>query len=81
MTSPNRQWHCLWGRYEEDIAIAADIGSNALRLSLEWSRIYPRRGTIDKAAIQHYHKIFDCMERWGPILTALFFAVWLLAFC
>lgn len=50
-------------RYEEDFKLAAGLGSNAMRISLEWSRIEPQRGKIDEGAIQHYHAMFDCLER------------------
>jgi beta-glucosidase len=39
-------------RYEEDASLAASLGCNGFRLSLEWSRIEPRRGYIDQAAVQ-----------------------------
>jgi beta-glucosidase/6-phospho-beta-glucosidase/beta-galactosidase len=39
-------------RYEEDAALASSLGCNGFRLSLEWSRIEPRRGYIDQDAVQ-----------------------------
>jgi beta-glucosidase len=53
----------FWENYENDIGLASDIGSNALRLSLEWSRIMPAPNYIDEAAVQRYHEIFDAMKR------------------
>eukprot|EP00884_Botryococcus_braunii_P022359 jgi/Botrbrau1/8807/Bobra.0330s0037.1 len=53
----------FWKNYEHDIALASGIGSNALRLSLEWSRIMPAPNCIDEAAVQRYHDIFDAMKR------------------
>ncbi|WIA39927.1 hypothetical protein OEZ86_013361 [Tetradesmus obliquus] len=41
-----------WDRYEEDAALSSSLGCNGFRLSLEWSRIEPRRGFIDQAAVQ-----------------------------
>lgn len=38
-------------------------GSNAFRLSLEWSRIMPRKGQIDQAAVKRYHQMFDCIDK------------------
>lgn len=56
---------CIWHvRYEEDFKLAASLGSNAMRISLEWSRIEPQRGKIDESAIRHYHAMFDCLERY-----------------
>jgi beta-galactosidase GanA len=38
-------------RYEEDIELARKAGCNAMRLSIEWARIEPRRGEIDMDAV------------------------------
>ena len=36
-----------------------------MRLSLEWSRIVPRPGVVDAAAVARYREIFDSLERRG----------------
>lgn len=46
-----------WNRYEDDHKIASELGLNALRISLEWSRIEPEEGKFDDKAIDHYRKI------------------------
>ena len=38
------------------------VGSNAFRLSIEWSRIVPRRGYVDEEAVAHYHRIFEKID-------------------
>ena len=53
-------WVC---RYEEDLALARDVGSNAFRFSLEWSKVEPKRGQIDKSAILRYQQIIRCIRR------------------
>lgn len=55
-----KTWAC---RYEEDLALARDVGSNAFRFSLEWSKVEPQRGSIDKSAIQRYQQIIRCIRR------------------
>ena len=50
-------------RYEEDLALARDVGSNAFRFSLEWSKIEPKRGSIDQSAIQRYQQIIRCIRK------------------
>ena len=40
------------------------VGCNSFRISLEWSRLVPQKGVVDKAAVQRYHDIFDCVERY-----------------
>eukprot|EP00879_Flechtneria_rotunda_P018261 GHRR01019158.1.p1 GENE.GHRR01019158.1~~GHRR01019158.1.p1 ORF type:complete len:399 (+),score=104.76 GHRR01019158.1:203-1399(+) len=54
-----------WNRYEEDIALAKKAGCNAFRLSIEWSRIEPQRGTIDQAAVARYNEMLDRMKEEG----------------
>jgi beta-glucosidase len=58
------QWH----RYEEDFALLAELGQNAHRLSLEWSRIEPAPGEFSAAALEHYRRVLGSLEQHG--LTA-----------
>ena len=53
------------GRFDADAALAASVGSNCMRLSLEWSRVVPRPGQVDEGAIARYRDIFDSLERRG----------------
>ena len=53
----------FWNNYEADIARVAALNSNCFRLSLEWSRIEPRRGQLDAGGIARYNAIFDCLEK------------------
>ncbi len=41
-------------RYPEDLALLAELGCNAYRFSLEWSRIEPEPGYVSRAALDHY---------------------------
>ena len=43
-----------WEGAESDFALAEHMGNNALRLSLEWSRIEPGEGHWDSGAIDRY---------------------------
>jgi beta-glucosidase len=58
------QWH----RYEDDFALLAELGQNAHRLSLEWSRIEPAPGEYSDSALEHYRRVLGCLEQHG--LTA-----------
>src|SRR5687768_16739593 len=33
----------FWNRYAEDIGLAAGLGTNSLRIGIEWARIFPTR--------------------------------------
>lgn len=46
-----------WNNAEADLARAAAMGQNAHRLSVEWSRIEPREGVWDYAAIDRYRAL------------------------
>lgn len=41
-------------RYREDFDIAKKLNLNSFRFTLEWSRIEPKEGVWDEAAIEHY---------------------------
>lgn len=61
----------FWNRYEEDIELAQDLGCNAFRFSIAWSRVEPQPGQFSQSALNHYQdlieKIISC--RMKPILT------------
>jgi len=58
-------------RYAADLALFADLGHNAHRFSLEWSRIEPRPGEFDAAAIAHYRHVIETTRANGlePLVT------------
>ena len=60
-----------WANAEADLDIAAEMGTNAHRLSLEWSRIEPEPSVFDAAAIARYRAILQgCHDRGlAPMVT------------
>jgi beta-glucosidase len=68
-------------RYEDDVALLADLGQNSHRLSLEWSRIEPRPGELSYEALDHYRKVLESLRSHGiePIVTLHHFSnpIWL----
>jgi beta-galactosidase len=53
-------------RYEEDIALMAELGVSAYRFSLAWPRIVPAgRGKANAAGIAHYNRLIDCLLAHG----------------
>jgi beta-galactosidase len=72
-----------WSRYRTDARLARRrLGANAFRLSIEWSRLFPRapRGArnprqldrlVDRAAARHYEAELRAIRRLGmrPMLT------------
>lgn len=53
----------LWNRFEEYYDIAKELGQNAHRLSLEWSRIEPEEGKFDQEAITHYRDMLISLRK------------------
>jgi len=48
-----------WENAEADFDRAAEMGLNALRLSVEWSRVEPRPGEFDDAALGRYNQMLQ----------------------
>ncbi|CAL4929768.1 unnamed protein product [Urochloa decumbens] len=59
-------------RFEEDIQLMADMGMDAYRFSISWSRILPNGiGQVNQAGIDHYNKLIDALLAKGiePYVT------------
>lgn len=52
-----------WQRAEVDFELAEQMGNNALRLSLEWSRIEPQEGRWDSSALERYRVLLGDLRR------------------
>lgn len=51
-------------RFEEDIAIAADLGLNCYRVGIEWARIEPSPGQFSLAELDRYRLLLaTCRQR------------------
>ncbi|MGZ7078312.1 MAG: glycoside hydrolase family 1 protein [Thermoanaerobaculia bacterium] len=60
-----------WSRYEEDAALARDIGANAFRFSVSWSRVEPQQDRFDDVAMARYVRFVDALLALGlePTVT------------
>ncbi len=71
----------FWRHPEETLDRAASLGSNAFRLSVEWTRLEPRPGAFDTVALERYAEILSlCAARgMAPVVTLHHFThpVWL----
>jgi len=54
-----------YNRFEEDFALAKELGHNAHRFSIEWSRIEPEEGRWDEQEVEHYRRVVDSLHRNG----------------
>jgi beta-glucosidase len=57
--------------YEEDFDLARDLGHNAHRFSIEWSRIEPEMGVWSGVAMAHYARVLQALRDRGiePVVT------------
>ena len=64
-----RVWNSIY--YKEDFEIAKKLGMNAIKISIEWSRVEPERNVWDENAIDHYKAMIkDIVEKdLIPIIT------------
>jgi len=52
-----------WDRFQGDAKIASTLGLNCLLISLEWSRIEPKRGEFDQDALDHYAGVLKALKK------------------
>jgi beta-glucosidase len=67
-SGPACRSHELW---ETDLDLAAGLGLNAFRFSVEWARVEPERGVVSTEALDHYERVVDgCLARGlAPLVT------------
>lgn len=70
---PNHIGIDFYHRYKEDIALFAEMGFKAFRLSIAWSRIFPNGDdeTPNEKGLQFYDNVFDELLKYGiePVVT------------
>ena len=58
-------------RWQDDAALCAELGLDAYRFSLAWSRIQPRNAIVNNAGLDHYERFVDALLARGvrPVVT------------
>ena len=66
-----------WDRVVADLALMRDLGANAYRFSIEWSRLEPEPGRYDDTAWAHYADEVAAYRAAGiePMVTLLHFTL------
>jgi beta-glucosidase len=74
---PSRDACDSYNRFEEDVAIAADLGFNCHRIGIEWARIEPEPGLFSMAELDRIRRLLDACHRRGlaPMVTYNHFTV------
>ena len=58
-------------RYEDDVALMAELGLNAYRFSISWSRILPEgKGRVNRKGLDFYDRLVDALLAKGIQPTA-----------
>lgn len=63
-------------RFEEDVALFAELGLKAYRFSISWTRIQPTgTGAVNQAGVDFYHRLIDALLAHDiePIVTVYHF--------
>lgn len=72
-TYPNHEGIDFYHRYKEDIALFAEMGFKAYRMSIAWSRIFPNGNELvpNEEGLAFYDKVFDeCLKHnMEPVVT------------
>ncbi|MDR4945525.1 glycoside hydrolase family 1 protein [Neobacillus cucumis] len=70
---PNHEGIDFYHRYKEDIALFAEMGFKVYRMSIAWSRIFPRgdEETPNEEGLAFYDRVFDELHKHGiePVVT------------
>ena len=67
----------MYHRYKEDIALFAEMGFKTYRLSIAWSRIFPKgdENESNEAGLKYYEDLFKECKKYGiePLVTITHF--------
>lgn len=70
---PSHEATDFYHHYKEDIALFAEMGFKAYRMSIAWTRILPNGDDAEPngAGLQFYNNIFDELHKYGiePVVT------------
>jgi beta-glucosidase len=60
-----------WANAERDFDLARELGVNAMRISVEWSRIEPEPGVWNRDALNRYRRMLEGLHQRGirPLVT------------
>lgn len=70
---PSHEATDFYHHYKEDIALAAEMGFNVFRMSINWTRIFPTgmEKEPNEAGLRFYDNVFDELKKYGiePLVT------------
>lgn len=70
---PKRHGVDFYHHYKEDIALFAEMGFKCYRMSIAWTRIFPKGDELEpnEAGLAFYDRVFDELHKYGiePVVT------------
>ncbi|WP_419883472.1 glycoside hydrolase family 1 protein [Peribacillus sp. B-H-3] len=70
---PNHEAIDFYHRYREDIALFAEMGFKSFRMSIAWTRIFPKGDELEpnEEGLAFYDRVFDELHKYGiePVVT------------
>ena len=76
---PNRKASDFYHHYKEDIALLAEMGIMIFRMSISWSRIFPKgiENTPNEEGLKFYDNVFDELKKYNiePLVTISHFDI------
>lgn len=70
---PNHEAIDFYHRYKEDIALFAEMGFKVFRMSIAWTRIFPKGDELEpnEEGLAFYDRVFDELHKHGiePVVT------------
>lgn len=70
---PNHEAIDFYHRYKDDIALFAEMGFKAFRMSIAWTRIFPNGDEVEpnEEGLAFYDRVFDELQKYGiePVVT------------
>ncbi|MFB7139046.1 glycoside hydrolase family 1 protein [Gottfriedia sp. NPDC056225] len=70
---PNHDGIDFYHRYKEDIALFAEMGFKTYRMSIAWSRIFPKGDELEpnEEGLAFYDRVFDELKKYNiePVVT------------
>ncbi|SER93836.1 6-phospho-beta-glucosidase [Gracilibacillus ureilyticus] len=70
---PNHEAIDFYHRYKEDIKLFAEMGFKVFRMSIAWSRIFPKGTELEpnEEGLAFYDRVFDELHKYGiePVVT------------
>lgn len=70
---PKRYGIDFYHRYKEDIALLAELGLKSFRMSIAWTRIFPKGNELEpnEEGLKFYDQVFDELAKYEiePMVT------------